>query len=186
MTRCYEFTSDWHSGHAANWTAWLAHLAGQAGVAALEIGSHEGRSAIWLLEHVLTDPWSSLVCVDPWLRPEVRQRFDRNLIESGCRHKVRAITGQSRLLPTWIDAGTLDLVYVDGSHEGRNVLQDGLNAIDLLRPGGTLILDDYRYQGNPDWPQHHLPGPAIDALLQLCDWQLDVIHVGYQVCARRR
>src|SRR5574343_585970 len=33
----------------------------------LEIGSFEGRSAIWFLENMLLNEKSTITCIDPWL-----------------------------------------------------------------------------------------------------------------------
>ena len=37
----------------------------------------------------------------------------------------------------------MDLVYVDGSHSPDYVVSDTRNAMEMLRPGGVLVWDDY-------------------------------------------
>src|ERR1700733_3672127 len=56
---------DWHSRHAAYWEHWLAPYVDKP-VSALEIGSCEGRSALWLINNVLTHSRSRIHCVDPF------------------------------------------------------------------------------------------------------------------------
>ncbi len=58
-----KFTADWFSSHIPHWERLLRPLAGQP-IQALEIGSYEGRSAVWLLQEILTHPESRLTCVD--------------------------------------------------------------------------------------------------------------------------
>ena len=60
-----KFTADGFSSHIPNWERWLRPLAGQP-TQVLEIGSYEGRSAVWLLQEILTHPESRLTCVDIW------------------------------------------------------------------------------------------------------------------------
>jgi hypothetical protein len=60
----YRFTTDWVSRNEHLWTAILQELRGRADIHALEIGSFEGRSALWFLENILTHPAASITCVD--------------------------------------------------------------------------------------------------------------------------
>src|SRR5690349_6873094 len=60
----YKLTYDCFSSRIPQWEIDLARLAGQPDLRFLEIGSFEGHSACWLLEHVLTHDTSTLTCVD--------------------------------------------------------------------------------------------------------------------------
>ena len=50
----YEFTYDWFTSAVPVWTRVLAPYAGQPEIHYLEVGVFEGRSAIWMLNNVLT------------------------------------------------------------------------------------------------------------------------------------
>lgn len=50
----YKFTEDWFSGNIPLWTEVLAPFKGKPDIHYLEIGVWEGRSAIWVLENILT------------------------------------------------------------------------------------------------------------------------------------
>lgn len=39
--------------------------------------------------------------------------------------------------------GAMDLVFVDGSHAYRYVVNDSLHALEMLKPGGTIVWHDY-------------------------------------------
>ena len=87
-----EFSTDWATSHFSVWRKVLAPLRGR-GINVLEIGSWEGRSAIFFLNY-LRD--CRIVCIDtfaggvehqtagPFVAevPLIEQRFDRNLAHS--------------------------------------------------------------------------------------------------------
>ena len=84
------FTDDWFSGSAVNGAgAWATHvlprLRDRPSVLWLEIGSYEGRSALWTAANLLIGAKSQLVCVDIWpdkylnrAGERVEEVFDRN------------------------------------------------------------------------------------------------------------
>jgi hypothetical protein len=59
----YRFSQDWTSENTSMWNQMLGALKGKPNIRALEVGSFEGRSALWFLENILTDPTSSITCV---------------------------------------------------------------------------------------------------------------------------
>ena len=71
MEHVEQFTHDWFSHNIPNWALWLADFKYKPGLRGLEIGSLEGRSAVWLLKNILTHETSSLDCCDlcesPWI-----------------------------------------------------------------------------------------------------------------------
>lgn len=175
-----KFTADWFSSHIPNWERLLRPLAGQP-IQALEIGSYEGRSAVWLLQEILTHPESRLTCVDIWDQEAVQSRFRANVQETGRGQQVIECQGDSvrALRPL---TGPFDFIYIDGSHEARDVLTDIAYAWPMLREGGLLALDDYKWVGDVEFP----PQSAIDPFLQLWMTQIKVLHKGRQVIVRRR
>src|SRR5438034_34500 len=90
-SRGYSYTSDYLTGYVPEWTRLFAPWAGHAGLRVLEIGSYEGRSAVWLLEHVLTHSDSELTCVDIFSQPRWELRFDHNIRISGAGQKVKKL-----------------------------------------------------------------------------------------------
>ncbi len=80
----YEFTSSWHQQHVKNWRNWLKEYVSLP-IQALEIGSYEGRSAIWLCEHILRTVGSHLICVDTvWLRLPIK--YCGTIKSKKCKH----------------------------------------------------------------------------------------------------
>jgi predicted O-methyltransferase YrrM len=178
----YTFSSDFVSDFTDDWRLYLSALIGRADLRMLEIGSFEGRSAIWFLEHVLTGPGCSLTCVDRF-RPPYNERFDRNLAASGRSSQVVKLTGNSQdVLPSLEDA-SFDVVYIDGGHREREVWEDAVQGWRLTRPGGTIIFDDYAWR--PELPLEDRPKRAIDRLLLRQAGAYRLMHSGYQVILQK-
>jgi hypothetical protein len=175
----YAFTTDYVTANEAAWAAHLQAFAGREGVRLLEIGSYEGRSAVWFLEHVLTHPTSRLVSVDPNALPA----FEHNLRVSGAAARVERIQRRSEDVLASLPPESFDIVYVDGSHRALNVLFDAVASAALLKPGGVLILDDYRWE--PGRPPAERPQMAIDLFLASFASRFDVLLDDYQVILRK-
>jgi predicted O-methyltransferase YrrM len=180
----YSFTADYVSSVQSSWQGLLEELRGRPNLRVLEIGSYEGRSAIWFLENVVTDPSATLTCVDPWWWREDELRFDHNLLVSGHAARVTKLKGPSDEVLPPLPHDSFDLIYVDGSHRAMNVLMDGALAWQRVKPGGMVIFDDYRW--DPHKPAHERPEPAIDLLLELLDGRHELLLKEYQLAIRKR
>lgn len=178
--RSYSYTTDYVSAHQAGWGSHLADLAGRPDVRCLEIGSYEGRSAVWFLQHVLTHPTATLTCVDPNALP----RFQHNLRIAGAGDKVRHVQRRSEEVLASLPEERFDVIYVDGSHRALNVLFDAVASTRLLKRGGILILDDYLWE--PDRPVADRPQMAIDLFLDSFRTRFEVLEQGYQVILKKR
>ena len=79
------FTTDWFDARKRYFEKYLTPLAGRDYLNFLEVGSFEGRSAIWCLDNILTGNECTIVCVDTFmgspehepLGAEVEGLFDR-------------------------------------------------------------------------------------------------------------
>lgn len=188
----YIFTSDWVSHVASSWQSHLSHLAGQP-IRALEVGSYEGRSAVWFITHLLQHPDAHLTCIDGLAyrdssgRHHVHDRFVHNVLE---KHP-----GKATLIREWSETALkrlalegqqqFELIYIDANHIARAVLEDSVLSFPLLKTGGILILDDYRWADLPAEAPHH-PKHGADAFLTVYGPGMEVLHKGYQVIMRKR
>lgn len=178
------FTQDYVSPHLSLWAEVLAPFAGKPSVQGLEIGSFEGRSACWFLDHILTGPGASLTCVDPWTAaPGRERRFDANTRRFGDRIRKCKASGLG-FCARRVGAGRrefFDFIYIDGDHRAESVLADSVLAWPLLKRGGVLIWDDY---GEAFQRPYLVPRVAIDGFLACrTDWKL--LHEGYQKVVRK-
>lgn len=175
----YEFSTDWCSGNVYLFERHLAHLRGQP-CRLLEIGCFEGRSTVWLLDHVATDPAARIDCVER----SVRTTFRGNIGKNARGGQVVVHEGKSRdVLPT-LPRGAFDFIYVDGSHRKVDVLEDAVLAFRLAKPGGVVAFDDYTEDG-PEWNATDFAKPAIDAFLAIYADLIEVRDHCHQVWIRK-
>lgn len=185
------FSTDWSSHSFANWVPQLARFK-DVPAAVLEIGSWEGRSAIFFLNFL---PQCRLTCIDTFAGgdehrdhealPSIEARFDTNLASFGSRVekiKQRSIPALDLLAQR---GRTFDVIYVDGSHRRDDVLVDSVLSWGLLRDSGILIWDDYLW-GVPDLPVGARPQTAIDAFLALHAGEYELTHKGAQLIVEKR
>jgi predicted O-methyltransferase YrrM len=179
----------------------LKDLKGKPNLRALEIGCFEGRSTVWFLENILTDPTSEIWVVDPFkdnlestLETKVEKpksylnRFWGNTAKY--RNKIREHEGLSQLiLRDWIgvegeDARDyFDFIYIDGSHKASDVLEDLVLCHRLLKKGGIIICDDYQWTFFvEDWKK---PRMAIDSFFSCFIDQYDLVWKGYQIAYKK-
>jgi predicted O-methyltransferase YrrM len=160
------FTTDW-SASIVHWPDMLADLAGKSDLRFLEIGCFEGRTTLWLLDHVLTDPSSRVYVIDPFnARYTQRDVFDRNLAAHLKTRQAVVLEGRSGdvLRHRRPSFGPLDFVYVDGSHDAADVLADAVLVWPLVKPGGLVCFDDYVDLACPEEWQR--PEIAVDAFVR--------------------
>jgi predicted O-methyltransferase YrrM len=161
----------------------LASLTGAGDASLLEVGSFEGRSAIWFLDNVLTHPTATITCVDPFIGPGAEAQFDHNMRVSGHAAKVTKIKGRSEVVLLDLKPASYDAIYIDGSHLAVNVLMDAALSWTLLKRGGVLIFDDYLWR--PERPAWNRPQLAIDLFLSMVGTDAVVLHKTHQAIVRK-
>ena len=174
------FTQDWVSTSSVVWRQELRTLAGRNGARGLEVGSFEGRSAIWFLEHILTAPDARLTSVDLF-GERLDAYFDHNLRVTGHAAKVEKRQGKSQKVLRTLPTESYDFVYVDGCHLATCALTDIVLSWDLLKTGGVLIIDDYGWTG----PPLDRPKLAVDAFLAIYEPHYELLHKQFQVLVRK-
>lgn len=201
----YVFTAAWFLLHSSDWGNHLKELKGKPNIHALEIGNYEGFSAIWQLENVLTDPSSTITCIDIFDDRVIEELFDLNIKATGVSSKVKKLKGSSEIMLRGLNLEQFDYVYIDACHLPKWVLSDAVLSWDLLKKGGLMIFDDYKYI--EDKPQGFQPTrinfidnylwkkrvgdagstkPAIDVFLQIYGPYLDVVFKRYQVVVKKK
>jgi predicted O-methyltransferase YrrM len=174
-----KFSADYASHNFSVWEKLLVHLRDRD-IDVLEIGSFEGRSALFWLEFLRR---CRLTCVDAFLSREVEDRFDRNTADYRDRI-AKLVMPSASALPRLEQAGArFDLIYIDGSHRLMDVYRDSTLCWPLLKSGGILIWDDYEWTK----PGRELdrPKPAINHFLRQHASELVELHRGYQIIVRK-
>ncbi len=189
----YQFSTDWFSPNIPIWQQVVARFVNMPGLNVLEIGSWEGRSTCWMVDHVLTHESANLTCIDTFdgsvenkldhdaaFLKTIEQRFDFNVARTGAATKVKKLVGHSRSLLRTLPLDAYDLVYIDGSHAATDVLEDTLLTWALVKIGGILIFDDYGFRF-PQEIDEQPPGVAIDAFLTVYGKKVKILQQGYQM-----
>lgn len=179
----YDFTTDWFLRNIPTWKELLEPYRGEPDVQYLEIGLFEGRSALWMLENVLTHPSSRLTGIDPFDAPGLLETWNANLAKSGAAERATTIRDYSYPALRQLPLETYDIIYIDGSHMAHDVLADAALGWGLLRPGGLMLFDDYGLID--EWPSEIRPGLAIDCFVTTFRNYLEVVHKDYQLVVRK-
>ena len=133
----------------------------------LELGSWKGTSAIMFAKRMLSYcPEPVIACVDTWigsqehwLNPKARgdlhlrwgyptlyQRFVANVLRAGVAEFIKPMPMMTRTAIKMLARANVkvDAIYVDASHEYREVLDDLEGTWGLLAHSGFVIVDDFR------------------------------------------
>ncbi|SJZ44962.1 Methyltransferase domain-containing protein [Enhydrobacter aerosaccus] len=173
------FTRDWFSSNKVQFQTFLRALTGTA-CNLLEIGCYEGRATCWLIQNIATHPDARITCIDIVRQP----CFGFNVDAVGGGGKVSFVQGMSRSALRELPLDHFDFIYVDGAHATVEVLEDAVLSFRLLKAGGILAFDDYKWDDSR-FRRDGLPKPAIDSFLKIYAKKIYVLFKGYQVWVRK-
>jgi predicted O-methyltransferase YrrM len=151
-----KLSNDWFTWCIPHWLS-VFHdykLHSKSKVDALEIGSWEGLSSLFILKTLAN---ATLTCVDTWegadehkaldastkeVLDHIETAFDTNL--SSFKDRLIKYKGTSfSYFHNCTDRNMFDLIYVDGSHRCDDVIIDSIKCFESLKVGGIMIFDDY-------------------------------------------
>jgi hypothetical protein len=177
----YQFHADYFSPHIENWTVDLDLLVKRRNNQILEIGSFEGFSTCWLLEHLIRGNKARITCVD-FFDKVYFPAFKANITKTGKRSQVRIKRGHSRDILRKLTGDAFDFIYIDGSHLAADAIEDMVLSWPLLKDGGIMILDDYDSVDEAEISMRDV----VDFFLRCHEGQFDLIRKGYQVTVRKK
>ena len=188
-----DFTSDLTSGHFSRWHQ-LFQSRRDEPMRILEVGSWEGRSAVFFAEYF---PHGSVTCIDTFAGgpvahygamvdeiASVEARFDENVRPYGSRVRKLKTTSILGLGALQAEGQNFDLIYLDGDHRRDNVLAESLIAWPMLADQGFLIWDDYK--AGRGLPIEERVRQAADLFLWLRAGEFDELARGAQLIIRKR
>lgn len=182
----YVFTVDWMDEHKVDFKPIFAELHPEK---ILEVGSYEGRSTCRMIELVadLQLP-ANIHCVDTWQGGEEHDKSKMVQVQTNFHHNIglalrstnqdpepnvfvhegRSDEQLAAMIPTY-GHGYFDFIYIDGSHQAPDVLNDAVLAFMLLRVGGIIVFDDYLWYEDLAGGRDVLRCPklAIDAFVNI-------------------
>lgn len=181
------FNQDWFTDNIPLLEIALKDLKGKDNLVFMEIGSYEGRSAIWFLDNILTGNNCGLFCVDSFKgsRLEQENNLNTNVVYETFIENMKPYEGRFKLFQgasrdvlrgLYELDSKLDLVYVDGSHRASDTLIDMVNGYQMLKNGGFLIADDYLW--NLDrYNLHETPKLAIDSFVNVFKDECKLLYI---------
>ena len=153
----------------------------------LEIGSYEGRSAIFFLKNFSK---ANISCVDTWSGSDEHNSVDFQLIEKNFDFNTSFYQSNNQLRKFKMTSDDFfkkndkyfDLIYVDGDHSSDQVKIDLINSWNALKDGGFLVLDDYLWwyykdlKKNPSTPINDFIKANISNISKLVVWHQVIIQ----------
>lgn len=174
-----DYTADWFTHNIPNFELCMATIPEKK--LFLEIGSYEGRSTCWLLQNGLSSK-GSIVCVDPFPNlSDVEARFWTNTKATQKPEQKVSLykkTSEEALAEMLTFKYAFDFIYVDGNHSADMAFADGLGSWKLLKQGGVMLFDDYKYPHEPT-------GDGIDRFLEHHKGAYEIIINNYQLGVKK-
>ena len=178
------------------WKTWdkeLSHFQHKK-INILELGAFEGEATEWFLVNLCTHPDSKVYALDTWEGSVEYIHTDFKKIEKTFNEKIKSIHKNNQLIKmkTNTDKGLLhlyhnniefDIIFIDASHLAKDVLSDAILSWKILKNGGVLIFDDYRWnklEKNIDKPKI-----AIDSFLKIYSNEIKILAMKYQVLVQK-
>jgi len=173
----YQYTTNWFKWAPQVWEHLVPHLPARKNF--LEIGSFEGRSAVWTIENMMEDG-GEIVCIDTWEGGSEHTPEDMAGSEARFHNNIGLVMGNfvdRKVLPvksTSVEAlGDLiaqkkqfDFIYIDGSHIAKDVLTDACMSWPLLKDKGFIVFDDYMWRP-PGFTILQRPKIAVDTFINM-------------------
>lgn len=119
----------------------------------LEIGSYIGSSAALMLQH----PYATdIICVDPLNLPATHYKGttsqEDTLRQNIKKHNInnypvtihkRFSTDQTLLAQLTANKTSIDILFIDGDHRYKGVIDDWKNFEPMVKPGGFIVFNNY-------------------------------------------
>ena len=179
-----KFSTDWFTDKIATFKKYMPDMLTRHNLVLLEIGSYEGRSAVWFAENYMKGDESSLVCIDKFSDPLIESNFDKNISELSSHVEILKLKGASQEVLRQFNPNSFDFIYIDADHTAKATLLNIALSWDLLRSGGYLVFDDYEW--NPVNDYWKTPKPAIEAYLDIFRDSITLVYKGYCVITRKK
>lgn len=181
----YEFTADYLSHNIWRWEKIYQYLSSNFGsdLNCLEIGTFEGRSAIYLLDNFVGDS-GKLTVIDQFKYNPVKSRYLRNMNFHPKHNQVKTLIGLSfiELAKLYEQQSEFDFIYIDAGKSAGDNLVNLMLAERILKVGGIIVVDDYQWDNLPD--PKHCPRLGIDSFIKLTLLS-EVFMEGYQMVFKK-
>lgn len=164
--------------HIIIWEEILSSLKGKPNIT-LEIGALYGGSSVYILDEFCKEGGSHHYIMDINTND-----FIENNVEP-YKNKLTYLLGESSdSFKKFTEKNVFDLIYIDGNHMSKYVLEDAVNSFYILKNGGYIIFDDFG--GGWEQEKHLQVKTAVESFVHSYEKYLDVVHQGYQFIIRKK
>lgn len=183
----YQFNyPDWFGGKILVWEKIIKELNDQK-IDYLEIGSFEGRSAVFVSE---LKNINSIMCVDTFEGGDEHSSVDFKEVFNNLKNNLKKTPNQNYKIFKGKsnnffvkNSKKFNLIYIDGSHFYEDVKLDFENSLNYLKKGGVLICDDFLWFFYKDILNN--PLRAILECYEKNKNNLEIIFVNYQIIFKK-
>ena len=156
----------------------------------LEVGCYEGLSSFYVLSEYkfvnafFLDIWDMPNPNSKTLSPNfdlIEKAFDQNL--SGFNFKKiknDSVISMRKLLKENVH---FDFIYIDGSHNGEDILSDAIEAFKILKVNGLMFFDDFLQHDDNRILQSYV---GIDKFLSLYSDYLEIEYFQNNLVVRKK
>ena len=189
LTTSLKFSNDWFSNNIPIWLFIFQKENQNKFNKILEIGSFEGMSSYFLLNHFVN---SKIDCVETFLGSDEHKKIDFSIIEKNFnynlngyvnRYNLFKMTSKNFFSKKHFGNNFYDLVYIDGSHFKDDVLFDAINSFERLNMNGLMIFDDF-LRNYYDIKDENVIGAVFEFIKKFND-KIEIVFVGYQICIKK-
>jgi predicted O-methyltransferase YrrM len=177
-----------------NFEKFLTPLAGEIRLRFLQLGVYTGDATIWMCENILTSQSSLLDDVDTWQGSdepahEVMDFEDvyKTYLDKTADYQDGIIVHRKYTTAYLMDYRTrekeYDFIYIDADHTTVGVLMDAELSWPLLKSGGIMAFDDYKW--GCDSAPELTPAPGIDLFLARHADEYEKLVINEQVWIRK-
>ena len=195
------FTSDWFSDNINQWDKYKDFFDNKPNIHCLELGSYQGRSALYIVNNYCNGAGSYLDAVDTWKGSVEHNNKEKSNLEgffinntfkylqAGTIKMHKGFSSDFLIKAVQeVRLGVRDkynFIYIDASHVAKDVLLDAVLSWEILKDNGIIAFDDYNWDHYKNQPCNN-PKIAIDAFLQIYDNKYEILHKDYQVHIRKK
>ena len=178
------YYDDWFSGNINIWKNYLIPL---KEIKYLEIGSFEGRSAVFVGE---LNNVKEMTCVDTFEGSDEHNNINFDLVYKNCSENLEKLNKPYNLIKDTShnffqkNNKKFNVIYIDGSHFYDDVKKDFINSMNYLDDGGILICDDFLWFFYENIEQN--PIGAILECYENYKKDLEILFIHHQIIFKKK
>jgi len=167
--------------HIPIWEETISSLKGKPNIT-LEIGALYGGSSTYIIEEFCKEEGSHHYIMDI----NTNEYVENNI--KPYKDKVTYLLGESADSFKSFKHNNetkefLDLIYIDGNHMSKYVLEDAVNSFYCLKNNGYIIFDDFG--GGWEQEKHMQVKTAVQSFLHSYFKYVNIIYEGYQLILQK-